>query len=138
MCLNRKPLQRLVVFIPCLVNLLQTSVRLDVVWDRYIEGSLKSSTREKRGSGSQFIVKSTTVTPTPKNWQRFLRVDENKTVVQLSYRLRIGLTNQTIYCTKSTDVVATSDSEKGAGIVPCYHEKADTQLRHSTDPSRSS
>ena len=65
-----------VVFIPYLVNLLQTSeVRLGVVWDRFIEGIPRSSTREKRGSGCRIIVKSTT----PKNWQSFLRVDENNT-----------------------------------------------------------
>ena len=64
-----------VVLIPYLVNLLQTSVRLDVVWDLYIEGSLRRSTMEKRGSGSRIIVKSTT----PQNWQSFLRVDENNT-----------------------------------------------------------
>ena len=64
------------VFIPYLVNLLQTlEVRLGVVWNRYIEGRLRSSTREKCGSGCRIIVKSTT----PKNWQSFLRVDENKT-----------------------------------------------------------
>ena len=39
------------VFLPYLIKLLQTSSRLDVVWDRYIEGSLKSSTREKTGFG---------------------------------------------------------------------------------------
>ena len=47
-------------FIPYLVNLLRTSeVRLGVVWDRFIEGSPRSSTREKRGSGCRIIVKST-------------------------------------------------------------------------------
>ena len=67
-----------VVFIPYLVTLLQTSevhVRFGVVWDRYIEGSPRSSTREKCGSGSWIIVKNTM----PKNWQSFLRLDENTT-----------------------------------------------------------
>ena len=35
------------VFLPYLIKLLQTSAHLDVVWDRYIEGSLKSPAREK-------------------------------------------------------------------------------------------
>lgn len=43
------------VFIPYVLRLLQTSKRMDVVWDRYIDGSLKSSTRQKRGSGSRII-----------------------------------------------------------------------------------
>ena len=38
------------VFLPYLIKLLRTSSPLDVVWDRYIEGS---STREKRGSVSR-------------------------------------------------------------------------------------
>ena len=44
-------------FVPYVLKLLQTSKRLDVVWDRYIEGSHKSSTRLKRGSGCRIIVK---------------------------------------------------------------------------------
>ena len=61
-----------VVFIPYLDNLLLTSeVRFGVVWDRYIQGSPRSSTREKCGSGYRIIVKSTI----QKNWQSFLRFD---------------------------------------------------------------
>ena len=39
------------VFIPYLRMQLETSMRLDIVWDTYIPDSLKESTREKRGKG---------------------------------------------------------------------------------------
>ena len=117
------------VFLPYLIKLLQTSSRLDVVWDLYIEGSLKSSTREKRGSGSRIIIKSTT--PTTKSWQSFLRVDENKTELY-NYLSDCISTQQTpmkvLYCTKGTDVIANSDSEIETDIAPCNHEEADTRL----------
>jgi len=38
-------------FIPYVEKQLQDTKRLDVVWDSYIPGSLKESTREKRGKG---------------------------------------------------------------------------------------
>ena len=76
------------VFLPYLIKLLQTSARVDAVWDRYIEGSLKSSTRGKRDSGSRIIFKSTT--PAPKNWQIFLRVDENKTETVYQFNIHLG------------------------------------------------
>ena len=117
------------VFLPHLIKLLQTSARVDVEWGRYIEGSLKSSTRGKGDSGSRIIFKSTT--PTPKNWQIFLRVDENKTELYnyLSDCISIQHTpRKMLYCTKGIDVIATSDSEIGTDIAPCNHEEADTRL----------
>ena len=39
------------VFIPHLLQQLNQSKRVDVVWDTYIPDSLKEATREKRGQG---------------------------------------------------------------------------------------
>ena len=39
------------VFIPYLQKQLQSSTRIDIVWDTYLPDSLKESTREKRGKG---------------------------------------------------------------------------------------
>ena len=81
-CLNRKLLLQLLVTTLKLCSyhiwsIRSTSeVRFGVVWDRYIEGSPRSSTREKCGSGSWIIVKSTM----PKNWKSFLRFDENTNI----------------------------------------------------------
>ena len=50
---------------------------LDILSDVYKQNSLKSSTREVRGSGMRCRVSS--ITKIPSNWQGFPRVDENKT-----------------------------------------------------------
>ena len=39
------------VFIPFILNHLQSSKRVDIVWDIYKATSIKDSTREKRGNG---------------------------------------------------------------------------------------
>ena len=39
------------VFIPYLTKQLQNSMRIDLVWDKYLPNSLKESTGEKRGKG---------------------------------------------------------------------------------------
>ena len=65
------------VFSSYITTQLQTAQRVDVVFDTYIQNSLKSTTRQKRGKGVRRRVASTTVMP--KNWEDFLQVDENKT-----------------------------------------------------------
>ena len=62
------------VFIPYLRS--QGSTRVDVVWDAYVPGSLKESTREKRGKGVRRKVAGGKKLP-PK-WIEFLRDSANK------------------------------------------------------------
>ena len=65
------------IFIPYITLQLQNASRLDLVWDRYIEDSLKSTARVKRGKGvCRRVVAGGVI---PGNWQNFLRVDKNKT-----------------------------------------------------------
>ena len=64
------------VFFPYIRSHLTYVTRLDVVWDVYIDDSLKSSTRERRGKGVRRRVAPTS--KVPGNWQEFLRVSENK------------------------------------------------------------
>ena len=47
--------------------------RVDLVYDTYLDRSLKGMAREKRGTG---VTSSSVVSP---NWKGFLGVDENKT-----------------------------------------------------------
>ena len=49
---------------------------VDIVWDQYLENSIKSQVREKRGKGIKRRVKASTTLP--RNWQQFLRVADNK------------------------------------------------------------
>lgn len=64
------------VFAPYILKHLEAAKRLDLVWDVYRSDSLKSSTREKRGSGQRRKVLPSTLIPS--DWKGFLRVDENK------------------------------------------------------------
>ena len=55
----------------------QGLTRTDVVFDVYLEQSIKSATRSKRGQCTQIkVVKGTPIT---RNWKSFLRVDGNET-----------------------------------------------------------
>ena len=65
------------IFIPYIKSFLKKVNRLDIVFDIYIPTSLKSATRNKRGTGTRFLV--TANAKIPKNWSEFLRVDDNKT-----------------------------------------------------------
>lgn len=73
------------IFLPYLQSVLSKVQRLDIVFDRYIKNSLKSTAREKRGSGTRTRVVATT--KIPKNWQEFLRVNDNMTLLNLHPKL---------------------------------------------------
>ena len=64
------------VFIPHIMKKLESSKRVDVVWDTYITDSIKESVRERRGKGirSKVIGKN----KVPSNWPDFLRDSTNK------------------------------------------------------------
>jgi len=64
------------VFIPYIEKRLESADRVDVVWDQYLQNSLKSEARNKRGTGIRRRVEAST--SLPKNWQQFLK-DVNKT-----------------------------------------------------------
>jgi hypothetical protein len=65
------------IFIPFVNRELKSVNRIDIVWDKYIENSLKESTRQKRGSGVRRKVNPQT--KIPDNWYHFLREPKNKT-----------------------------------------------------------
>ena len=65
------------IFIPHLLNQLQNSKRVDVVWDTYVADSLKESTSDKRGTGIRRKVSGQVKLPV--NWMQFLRDSTNKT-----------------------------------------------------------
>jgi len=54
------------------LNHLRKSTRVDVVFDGYHVDSIKSMTRESRGSGVRQRVVANSLTP--RNWQKFLRI----------------------------------------------------------------
>lgn len=64
------------VFIPFLQQQLHNCTRVDVVWDKYEEHSLKVFTRNKRGKGTRRKVLGNN--KLPRNWLDFLREEKNK------------------------------------------------------------
>ena len=65
------------VFSSYILSQLQNANRVDIVWDVYMEDSLKATTRERREKGVRRRVASTTVLPF--KWKDFLCLDDNKT-----------------------------------------------------------
>ena len=65
------------VFVPYISNQMKNVHRADIIWDMYLDDSLKASTRERRGKGiRRRVLHSVAV---PKNWRDFLRINDNKT-----------------------------------------------------------
>ena len=57
-------------FVPYILSWFEWNTRVDIVWDVYSSTSLKSGTREQRGSGARRKV--TFLTKVPGNWAAFL------------------------------------------------------------------
>ena len=64
------------VFTPYILEQLEAVQKVGVVWDAYREDSLKSTARERRGTG--FRRRVTASSKLPKNWKSFLHVSDNK------------------------------------------------------------
>ena len=118
------------VFLTYVSNQLATAKRVDTVWDVYIPDSLKGTTRQKRGKGIRRRVAP--ITHIPKNWNNFLRMDENNTELfkflsQQAIHLPIDQ-GKVIYATDGGNVLTTEANTLLKNLSPCLHEEADTQL----------
>ena len=117
------------VFLPYVQGQLQSAQRIDFVWDTYKPDSLKTDTREKRGSGARRRVAPTVKIPS--NWKSFLRVDNNKTELfgLLAQELgSIDAAGKDVYSTVDNQVVSNTSRENLEGLQPCNHEEADTRI----------
>ena len=110
------------VFLPYITSQLQHAIRVDVVWDEYMPDSLKADTRTKRGRGIRRRVEPSS--SIPRNWQAFLRIDENKVELFsfLATRLAAQETEKQVIGTLHKDVVCTH-ARYIAGLAPCTHEE---------------
>lgn len=103
--------------------------RLDLVWDVYKTGSIKQHIREKRGEGIRKLVKNDT--PIPKDWQNFLRRDENKKELfdlLSNYVQSIQIDGKQIIVTRDTGAISSTSISNSHMISPCNHEEADTRV----------
>lgn len=107
---------------------LEHADRLDVVFDVYKCDSLKSDTRAKRGDGIRQHVSAEG--KVARNWQQFLRTDDNKT--ELFSFLAKEVTakksiNKTIVATVKDSVLCSNETDVTM-LFPCSHEEADTRM----------
>ena len=112
------------VFIP-FENQLQTCSHLDIVWDRYLNHSLKNSIGENRGQGVRWKVEGHL--KLPGNWAEFLRESCNKRELfqflshrVVSYQFR---NNKSVYIT-GTSVLTTASNP----MQRCTREEADSRI----------
>ena len=113
------------VFKPYILKQLEVVQRVNVVWDVYLEDSLKSTARERHGAGTQRRVTSSS--RLPKNWKRFLHVSANKTelFLFLAKELQsIEVEGKEVHTTYGEFVLSSPPTE----IMECSHEEADMRL----------
>ena len=120
------------IFCAYLLNQLASVDRIDVVWDRYFENSLKHGVRMIRGQGvgstRKLILPDT---PIPMNWVNFLRLDKNKDELFRFLALEIqGMDTgqKAIISTLNETIITSNDGIQHNELSPCDHEEADTRL----------
>ena len=118
------------VFAPYIHTQLEKSNQVDIVWEVYRPASLKVSTREKRGKDIRRRVAPSTLMP--KNWNDFLRINENKTELfaflsRVAVRHSVG-EGKEIYATDGSRVLCSPVESCLAHLAPCSQEEADTRL----------
>jgi hypothetical protein len=120
-------------FLPFIKAQLRHADRVDIVWDEYIENSLKATTRGQRGTGVRRRV--TPINQLPRNWSSFLREDSNKRelfVFLADCVSSLDVDGQVI-TTHGQDVRCTIPRAT-TSLSPCTHEEADTRmLLHAAD-----
>ena len=117
------------VFLPYLEGMLaSTNTRLDVVFDIYQPGSLKSAAREIRGQGDRRRVAPTT--PVPRNWNGFLKNEVNKTELFDLLALEISSLSSSkhVVVTQGGNILTNKPDDKTDAIRTSTQEEADTRL----------
>ena len=115
------------VFIPHIMKKMESSKRVDVVWDTYIADSIKESVRERRGKGIRRKVIGKNKVPS--NWPDFLRDSTNKQELFNFLSNKVALTEcpdgKQIFITSGTAVISRGTSRS---MPLCGHEEADTRI----------
>ena len=125
------------VFLPYIERMLQDVIRIDVVWDTYVEDSLKAQTRMNRGSGNHLRVSNSTNIPV--DWKSFLRCDASKDSLfhLLADAIREFHPPQQKHVISTYGQNAVSSAIADLSDLSCTHEEAETRLQfhasHSFD-----
>lgn len=115
------------VFIPYIGRHLSSSKRVDIVWDTYVNDSIKSSIREKRGNGQRRKVLSQNKIPA--NWLNFLCNDDNKQELYTFLAKKIESSDfpsdKEVITTYGDGILVRNSNV----VMPtCNHQEADTRL----------
>ena len=115
-------------FLPYEKTQLRHGKRVDIVWDEYVENSLKATTRSERGAGVRR--RDTANNQLPRHWKEFLRVDENrrelfKLLAESTSSLEV---EKQVILTYGKQVLTTLPRNDISSLVPCSHEEADTRM----------
>ena len=99
-----------------------------MVFDVYIEQSIKSATRSKKGQTKRIkVAKGTALL---RNWKSFRHVDGNKT--ELFHLLAEKVVTETgfqeLVITRGNQVLSNSSELNKTQLAPCNHEEADTRI----------
>ncbi|GFO41879.1 hypothetical protein PoB_006838400 [Plakobranchus ocellatus] len=95
--------------------------KIDIVWDVYLEDSLKSTTREIQGRGIRRRVAPPNAIPS--KWQEFLRLADNKTEL---FEFLAHQVVENLYGDK--DIFTTCGQNVLCSRAPCTYEEADTTM----------
>ena len=122
------------VFKPYILKQFEVVQRVDVVWDVYLEDSLKSTARERRGAGGRRRVTSSS--RRPKNWKSFLQVSANKTELFLFLAKELQafeIEGKEVHTTYGEFVLSSPPTE----MMECSHKEAETRIvLHAYHPSQ--
>ena len=106
-------------------NMFSKFERVDIIFDRYVEGSLKQEERMKRGQGGRIKVKGSTKIPT--NWNAFLQNDDNKKELYEFLAIEIAKAEipqgKTLVATKNEGVVHFPIDSATIGFLPATMKK---------------
>lgn len=122
---------------PYIEHHLRSADRLDLVFDRYFENSLNSSTRSNRGSGVRRLLKANG--SMPNNWSTFLRCDENKKELFpfLVKSLVENIITSGLFIGSLEDKAVANQDVDLLSLMPCNIEEADermfVQVQHAAE-----
>ena len=99
------------------------------MWDEYIPNSLKASAGQKRGTGARRRVLPSAMVL--RNWQEFLRLDNNKKDLFLFVSeqvVRTAIEGKQIIVTRGEEVLCSPLWTRRNTLSPCSHQKVDTRM----------
>ena len=127
------------IFINYLKILLASKHSLHLVFDVYQQISLKTSTRQARGSGIRLWVQDDATIP--RNWSTFLRCDANKAELfeyLAETTSKMFRNEKEVFITIGDIVKCSVDGYDLSEVSPCTHEEVDTRMIfHSLHTARS-